>query len=148
MRKKLKILFLCTGNACRSQMAEGWTRHLKSDIIEAWSAGVETHNLDPYAVRAMAEVGVDISKQHSKHVTDVMDVPFDIVITVCDHAREHCPVFPRKVTHIHKNFDDPPFLARNARNEEEVFQIYRRVRDEIRSFIAGMPGNLDTVDNQ
>jgi arsenate reductase len=91
---KRKVLFLCTGNACRSQMAEGWARHLKSGRIEAWSAGIEPRDLDPRAVRAMAEAGVDIAPHRSKHVRDLGDVAFDYVVTVCGHANEHCPVFP------------------------------------------------------
>ena len=94
---KLKILYLCTGNSCRSQMAEAWTRHLKGDEIDVWSAGVEVHGMNPYAVKVMAEAGVDISAHHSKLVRDVMDIPFNYVITVCDHARESCPLFPGQV---------------------------------------------------
>ena len=140
--EKLKILFLCTGNSCRSQMAEGWTRYLKGDQIEAWSAGVETHGLNPYAVKVMAEAGVDISGHRSTSVKDVLDVPFDVVITVCDSARESCPVFPRPVRKIHKSYDDPPFLAKSAKSEEEVLNIYRRVRDEIRAFVETLPESL------
>ncbi|MBN1779577.1 arsenate reductase ArsC [bacterium] len=140
---RIKILFLCTGNSCRSQMAEGWTRHLKGDLIDVWSAGIETHGLNPYAVRVMAEAGVDISMHESTHVREVMDIPFDAVITVCDHARESCPLFPRQVRQIHKSFDDPPFLARSAASEEEMLNIYRRVRDEIRTFVETLPEGLD-----
>jgi arsenate reductase len=139
---KLKILFLCTGNSCRSQMAEGWTRHLKGDRIDVLSAGIETHGVNPYAVRVMAEAGVDISSQSSTNVQDLLNVPFDYVITVCDHARESCPLFPRPVKTIHKSFDDPPFLARSARSEEEILNIYRRVRDEIRAFVETLPEAL------
>ena len=137
--KKLKVLFLCTGNSCRSQMAEGWTRHLKGEQIVPWSAGIEVRGLDPRAVQVMAEVGVDISQQRSKHVKEVLDIPFDYVITVCDRARESCPLFPRPVKKVHRNFDDPPFLAKSAKSEEEVLKIYRRVRDEIRRFVEGLP---------
>ena len=139
---KLKILFLCTGNSCRSQMAEGWARHLKGDQIEVWSAGVEAHGLNPYAVKVMAEAGVDISSQQSANVKDVCDIPFDYVITVCDHARESCPLFPRPVKKLHKSFDDPPFLSKSAKSEEETLNIYRRVRDEIRAFIETLPDSL------
>ena len=131
----LKILFLCTGNSCRSQMAEGWARHLKGDQIEAYSAGIETHGLNPDAVRVMAEAGVDISGQRSKHVVELRSVEFDYVVTVCDHAHESCPVFPGKAKVIHVGFDDPPRLAANAKTEEERLTPYRRVRDEIRAFI-------------
>jgi arsenate reductase len=140
--EKLRILFLCTGNSCRSQMAEGWTRHLKGDQIEVWSAGVETHGLNPVAVKVMAEAGVDISAHRSTHVKEVLDIPFDAVITVCDNARESCPIFPRPVRKIHKNFDDPPFLAKSAKSETEVLNIYRRVRDEIRTFVETLPQTL------
>src|SRR5512141_2375624 len=96
MPEKLKVLFLCTGNSCRSQMAEGWARALKSDSIEAYSAGIETHGLNPRAVKVMAEAGVDISGHQSKHVDTLKRVPFDCVVTVCGHASEHCPVFLTK----------------------------------------------------
>lgn len=142
-KEKPKVLFLCTGNACRSQMAEGWARHLRGDRIEVWSAGVETHGLDPRAVKVMAEAGVDISGHRSKHVSEVLDIPFDLVITVCDSARESCPVFPRPVRKIHRNFDDPPRHAKSAGSEEEALDVYRRVRDEIRSFVETIPSMLD-----
>ena len=141
--KNIKILFLCTGNSCRSQMAEGWTRHLKGDQIDVWSAGVEPHGLNLNAVKVMAEAGVDISGHRSTHVRDVLDIPFDTVITVCDHARESCPLFPRPVRKIHQSFDDPPFLAKSAASEEEVLNIYRRVRDEIRAFVETLPESLE-----
>jgi len=139
---KLKVLFLCTGNSCRSQMAEGWARHLKGDIIESYSAGIETHGLNPLAVKAMAEAGVDISAQRSKSVEELRDVSFDYVVTVCGHAHEHCPLFLTKAKVVHVGFDDPPQLARGAQNEEAALSHYRRVRDEIRAFVAGLPGNL------
>ena len=120
-------------------MAEGWTRHLKGNKINVWSAGIEARGLDPRAVRVMAEAGVDISGQRSKHVSEVMQIPFDAVITVCDHARESCPVFPRAVKKIHEGFDDPPFLAKEAESEEEALSHYRRVRDEIRAFVERLP---------
>jgi arsenate reductase len=141
-KKKLKILFLCTGNSCRSQMAEGWARHLKSDLIEPWSAGIETHGLNPYAVQVMAEAGVDISKHHSKHLDEVKDIPFDYVITVCDNAHESCPMFPGQTQVIHAGFDDPPRLAKDTKTEEEALNCYRRVRDQIRDFIRQLPAIL------
>jgi arsenate reductase (thioredoxin) len=131
----LKVLFLCTGNSCRSQMAEGWARHLKGDRIEAYSAGIETHGLNPDTVRVMAEAGVDISGHRPKHVSELHGVEFDYVVTVCDHAHESCPVFLGKVKVVHVGFDDPPRLAANAKTEEERLAPYRRVRDEIRAFI-------------
>ncbi|MDZ7337013.1 MAG: arsenate reductase ArsC [candidate division KSB1 bacterium] len=142
MGRKLKVLFLCTGNSCRSQMAEGWTRHLKGDSIEVWSAGTAPRGLDPRAVAVMAEAGVDISHQRSKHLAEVMDIPFDYVITVCDHARQMCPVFPGPVKKLHVGFPDPPELAREARSEQEALEIYRRVRDDIRAFVETLPEAL------
>jgi arsenate reductase len=140
--KKLKILFLCTGNSCRSQMAEGWTRYLKGDAIDVWSAGIDPHGLDPLAVEVMAEAGVDISSHRSKHLNKVMEVPFDYVITVCDHARESCPLFPRPAKKIHVGFDDPPSLAEQITSVKEKLSIYRRVRDEIRAFVETLPESL------
>lgn len=142
MLSKLKVLFLCTGNSCRSQMAEGWTRHLHGGQIEAYSAGIATHGLDPLAVRVMAEAGVDISRQRSKHVDELKDIQFDYVVTVCDHARESCPVFPGPTRMLHAGFDDPPRLARNARTQEEALAHYRRVRDEIRALVERLPAVL------
>ena len=139
MEGKLKVLFLCTGNSCRSQMAEGWARALKGDVIEPYSAGVAPHGLNGLAVRAMSEAGVDISRQRSKHVDELRDVPFDYVVTVCDHANETCPIFSGNVKRLHVSFDDPPRLAQSARSEDEAMQHYRRVRDEIRAFITGLP---------
>src|SRR3954466_16197643 len=141
-KQKLKVLFLCTGNSCRSQMAEGWARAMKSDQIEAYSAGIETHGLNPNAVRVMADAGVDISKHQSKHVDDLKDVAFDFVITVCGHANENCPIFPRKAKVVHVGFDDPPKLAKNAASLEEALGHYRRVRDEIRGFVEQLPQSL------
>ncbi len=138
----LKVLFLCTGNSCRSQMAEGWARHLKGDVIEPYSAGVETHGLNPQAVQVMAEAGVDISGHRSKHVDELKDVDFDYVVTVCDHAHESCPMFPGRTRVVHVGFDDPPRLARAAHTPEEAMDIYRRVRDEIRAFIETLPQSL------
>ena len=119
--QKLKVLFLCTGNSCRSQMAEGWARHLKSERVEAYSAGIETHGLNPRAVKVMAESGVDISAQRSKDVDELKDVEFDYVVTVCSRARESCPVFAGSARVVHMGFDDPPALAEQAKSEEEVF---------------------------
>lgn len=138
----IRILFLCTGNSCRSQMAEGWTRHLKADAIEPYSAGIETHGLNPNAVRVMEEAGVDISRHHSKHVRELEGIDFDYVITVCGHANENCPVFPGKAKIIHVGFDDPPKLAAEARTEEEALKHYRRVRDEIKAFVQSLPEAL------
>ena len=139
MGEKIKILFLCTGNSCRSQMAEGWAGKLKSDVIEAYSAGIETHGLNPYAVKVMAEAGVDISGHKSKLLTDLNGIDFDYVVTVCGHAHETCPFFPAKAKVIHVGFDDPPKLAKDLTDEEEKLNCYRRVRDEIKKFIEGLP---------
>ncbi|HEX4793581.1 MAG TPA: arsenate reductase ArsC [Humisphaera sp.] len=133
--KPLNVLFLCTGNSCRSQMAEGWAKALRPDLVSAYSAGVEPHGMNARAIKAMAEAGVDISGHHSKHVDELKEIPFDYVITVCDHAHETCPLFPGKTKVLHVGFDDPPRLARDAKTEEEAMKHYRRVREEIRSFI-------------
>jgi len=141
---KTRVLFLCTGNSCRSQMAEGWARHLKSDIIDAYSAGTEPHPVDPRAIRVMAEAGVDISTQRSKSVDELPAVDFDYVVTLCDGAKEACPYFPARVRVVHRGFDDPPKLAAGARTEDEALAHYRRVRDEIRAFVEAMPGVLES----
>jgi arsenate reductase (thioredoxin) len=140
--KKLAILFLCIGNSCRSQMAEGWARRLKPDSLDPFSAGTNPHAPDPLAVRVMAEAGVDISRHRSKHLDEFKGIAFDWVVTVCDSADESCPWFPGKTKRMHRSFDDPPRLARSAATEEEILGIYRRVRDEIRVFVKGMPANL------
>lgn len=137
---KIKVLFLCTGNSCRSQMAEGWARQLKGDIMEAYSAGIETHGLNMRAVRVMKEAGVDISGHRSKNVTELEGIDFDLVVMVCGHANEHCPRFPKKTKVIHAGFEDPPKLATEAKTEEEALSHYRRVRDEIKRFILGLSG--------
>jgi arsenate reductase len=116
-------------------MAEGWARHLRGDTIEAYSAGVEPHGMNQKAVRVMKDSGVDISGQHSKHVDDLKAVPFDYVVTVCDHAHETCPLFSGKTKIVHVGFDDPPRLEKNAKTEDEALGHYRRIRDEIRDFI-------------
>jgi len=137
---KPKILFLCTGNSCRSQMAEGWARHLMGQVVEPYSAGIESHGLNPLAVKVMAEAGVDISGQRSKRVDAVATIDFDYVITVCGQANETCPLWLRgKAKVLHVGFDDPPTLARQAATEEEALAYYRRVRDEIRRFIERLP---------
>jgi arsenate reductase (thioredoxin) len=138
----LKVLFLCTGNSCRSQMAEGWAHYLKSDRIEPYSAGIEAHGLNPDAVRVMAEAGVDISSQRSKLVGEFRGVDFDYVVTVCGHAHENCPVLPGKTAIVHVGFDDPPRLAADAKTESERLAPYRRVRDEIRAFVESLPDCL------
>ena len=123
-------------------MAEGWARHLKGDVIEPYSAGIKTHGLNRNAIKVMAEAGVDISGQRSKHLDTLKDVAFDYVITVCDNAHESCPLFPGKTKVVHVGFDDPPRLARAAKTDEEALAHYRRVRDEIRDFVAQLPEKL------
>jgi len=135
---KKKILFLCTGNSCRSQMAEGWLRHLKGDQFEVFSAGIETHGLNPNAVKVMAEAGVDISNHRSQLLSEFDDVALDYVITVCGHANESCPFFPGDTQVIHVGFDDPPKLTAGLDDEEAQLDCYRRVRDEIREFVLGI----------
>lgn len=143
--KKVKILFLCTGNSCRSQMAEGWVRHLKDDLIEPYSAGVEASAIDPRSATVMKEAGVDISRQRSKPVEEIMHIKFEYVVTLCGHAQESCPIFPGKTKVVHQGFDDPPRMAEAAKNEKEVLQYYRRVRDAIRDFVERLPDSLETL---
>jgi arsenate reductase len=144
---RLKLLFLCTGNSCRSQMAEGWTRHLKGDCIDAYSAGIETHGLNPFAVKAMAEVAVDITRQRSENIKAFVDNKLDVVVTVCVHAHETCPVFPADCRMVHVGFEDPPKMARelagNGGSEEEQMNCYRKVRDEIKAFVETLPACLE-----
>jgi len=136
---KPRVLFLCTGNACRSQMAEGFARALRADGMEAFSAGIVKHGLNPLAVAAMAEAGVDISAHVSKTVDELPGVEFDYIVTLCGHAGENCPYFPGQARRIHAGFDDPPALAREAATEDEAMVHYRRVRDEIRRFVLDFP---------
>lgn len=147
MADKLRVLFLCTGNSCRSQMAEAWTRHLIGNQFEAYSAGVKPKGVDPRAIKAMAEVGIDISDFKSKDVDAFGNMEFDYVVTLCDTARESCPYFPAKTKLIHKGFDDPPRLAEEAGSEEEAMVHYRRIRDEIKVFVEGFPAGLNNQQN-
>jgi arsenate reductase len=119
-------------------MAEGWARKLKADTIEPYSAGVNPHGMNQIAVSVMAQAGVDIGSQWSKHVDELKDVSFDYVVTVCDNAHESCPIFPSKTKVVHVGFDDPPRLAKDAKTEEEALSHYSRVRDEIRAFIENI----------
>ncbi len=145
--EKLKILFLCTGNSCRSQMAEGWARKLKSNCIIPYSAGIKTHGLNPMAVQVMAEAGVDISHHYSKTLDDdqIKGIDFDYVVTVCDHAYENCPLFPGSAKVIHMGFDDPPRLVANLKTEQEKLDCFRRVRDQIRDFVNTLPDALKNI---
>ena len=138
----MKVLFLCTGNSCRSQMAEGWARRLHGDRLEAHSAGIKKHGMNPYAAQVMAEAGVDLSSQQSKTVEELGPLEFDYVVTVCGHADENCPVFPGNARKLHAGFDDPPALTRELPDGEEKLAVYRRVRDEIKAFIQGLPERL------
>lgn len=146
MNEKIKLLYLCTGNSCRSQMAEGWTRTLKNDCIEACSAGIETHGLNPNAVKVMAEAGVDIAGQKSQRIDEFKDAKIDYVITVCNHAHETCPWFPADCKVIHIGFQDPPKMAKELAaeggSEEEQLDCYRAVRDEIKAFVETLPEAL------
>ena len=145
MLPRVRVLFLCTGNSCRSQMAEGWARALHGERMEPFSAGIEAHGVNPRAVQVMAEAGVDIGGQRSKTVDRLERNDFDWVITVCGSADERCPVFPGAPRRLHHGFDDPPRLARDARSEDEALAPYRRVRDEIRRFIETLPRQLETT---
>ena len=142
MTDKKKVLFLCTGNSCRSQMAEGWARSLHSQLIDTYSAGTSPHGVNPLAITVMAEAGIDISRHESKHLDTLNHLKLDLVITVCDNAASNCPVPPKGTRVVHVPFDDPPQLAKGANSEEEALQHYRRVRDEIRDFMAEMPSLL------
>lgn len=141
---RLRILFLCTGNSCRSQMAEGFAKALRGNRIEAFSAGTVPQGLNPNAVRVMAELGIDISMQRSKYVEEFLGQPLDYVITVCGHANETCPVFPGQAKRLHVGFDDPPALAAKLTGESARLDCYRRVRDQIREFIETLPESLTT----
>jgi len=139
---KTKLLYLCTGNSCRSQMAEAWTRALKGDLYEVFSAGI-----DPSMVKVMAEAGIDVTSQTSDNISMYLDAGLDIVVSVCGHAEENCPVFPGRVKRVHQGFDDPPKRARElaaqGASEDEQLEPYRRVRDEIRAWVETLPGALD-----
>ena len=146
MTNKTKLLYLCTGNSCRSQMAEAWTRHLKGDLYEVYSAGIEAHGLNPNMLKVMAEVGIDVTGHTSDLVTQYFDTGLDVVVSVCGHADENCPVFPGKVKRIHHGFDDPPKLAREmaalGASADEQLEPYRRVRDEIKAWVETLPGAI------
>ena len=141
--KRKKVLFLCTGNSCRSQMAEGWARFLKGDVLEPYSAGTVARGLDQRAVKVMAEAGVDISGQRSKRIEELEGVQFDLVVTLCGHAQEHCPVFTGGTKVAHFPIFDPPALAREARSEEEILAHYRRARNEIRNLVEDLPYGIE-----
>lgn len=133
---KQNVLFLCTGNSCRSQMAEGWARYLHGKRMNVWSAGIECHGLNPLAVQVMGEAGVDISGHSSKLIDELPQIEYDRIITVCGHADEHCPVFPGNPNVIFHGFEDPPKLAEQCAGEEEKLDQYRKVCEEIRLYVA------------
>jgi len=139
----MNVLFLCTGNSCRSQMAEGWARHFHADLMNVYSAGTKIHGLNRIAVRVMAEAGIDISEQRSKRIENLKGIDFDVVITVCDSAHEACPILPGVEKTLHFPFDDPPRLAERTFDEDEALGHYRRVRDEIRVFVETLPDRLE-----
>jgi len=139
---KKKILFLCTGNSCRSQMAEGFTMFFWGDTYDVYSAGIEKHGLNPSAVEVMKEAGVDISGHTSKAIEELGKIEFDYVVTVCDKARENCPFVPAEVRIIHQSFSDPPQETKSLKTDKEKLEVYRRVRDEIRDFINTLPSAL------
>ena len=141
--EKLRLLFLCTGNSCRSQMAEGFVKHLKKDRIDVWSAGTDKKDIDPMAIEVMKELKIDISDQRSKLIDELPeDLEFDYVITLCENAKNGCPVFPGKTAIVHRGFEDPPELAKNTGSRQEALNYYRQVRDEIKTFVEGLPDNL------
>jgi len=143
-KEKIKVLFLCTGNSCRSQIAEGWARHLKGNIIDAYSAGIHPIGVSSRAIRAMAEVGVDISMHQSQHTDEFSEIDFDYVITLCDNAAESCPVFHGKTRIVHKPFNDPYFASGS---EEQIMASFRKVRDDIRTFVETMPESLEAENS-
>jgi len=139
MTAKPNLLFVCTGNSCRSQMAEGWARHLHGDKLNPFSAGIKLRRIDRLAVKVMKEAGVDISAQETHDVRDFLTEDIDFVVTVCSEAAKTCPVFPGKVKMVYRPFDDPPALTEEAAREEEKLVVYRRVRDEIRDYVDKLP---------
>ncbi len=144
MTTPIKTLFLCTGNSCRSQMAEAFARHLKPDTLEPYSAGVTATQLNPHAVTVMKELGIDMTaRQTSKTMDSLLDVPIDVVVTVCSHAHETCPTFPATAKIIHHGFEDPPHLTADLPDGEEKLAVYRRVRDEIKDYILTLPDALN-----
>lgn len=142
---KKKILFLCTGNSCRSQMAEAWCRVLQSDFFEAYSAGTEKHGMNPFAVQVMEELGIDMSRHYSKHVSELSETDFDYVVTVCGNAHESCPAFPARSRVVHLPFEDPPKMAQRYERAEDKLACYRRVRDAIKLAVETLRERLETA---
>ena len=139
-KEKIKVLFLCTGNSCRSQIAEGWARELKGNVIDAYSAGIRPFGVSSRAIKVMAEEGVNISMHKSQHVDEFSGIDFDYVVTLCDNAAENCPVFSGKTRIVHKPFDDPYFASGS---EEQIMATFRKVRDDIRTFIETLPQSME-----
>jgi len=138
-KNKMRVLFLCTGNSCRSQIAEGWAKHLKADVIDAYSAGTWPVKLSSRAVTVMAEAGIDISEQMPKHVDGLQGIDFDYVVTLCDNARQQCPVFGGEARLIHRGFEDPSFMIGS---EEDIMTEFRKLREDIRAFVETLPESL------
>ncbi len=137
--EKIKVLFLCTGNSCRSQIAEGLARYLKANSIDAYSAGIRPIGVSSRVIKVMSEEGMDISMQQSQHLDEFSEIDFDYVITLCDNAAENCPVFTGKAKVLHRPFEDPYFASGS---EEDIMETFRKVRNEIKIFIEAMPDNL------
>lgn len=142
MSEKISLLFLCTGNSCRSQMAEGFARHFHNDKYDIYSAGIEKHGMNEFAMQVMQEAGTPINQQYSKTTEELPSQEIDFVITVCGHADENCPYFPAKTKVLHNGFDDPPKLALQVETEEEKLDCYRKVRDEVKVFCEKLPEYL------
>ncbi len=134
-------MFLCTGNSCRSQMAEGICRHLWGQNFNVYSAGTKKHGMNERAIKVMSELGIDISSHYSKTVEELPPVTFDYVVTVCDAAKETCPYFPGGKV-VHMGFQDPPTITKDMTDEEEILKVYRRVRDEINDTIKNLSTKL------
>lgn len=131
VKMKKNILILCTGNSCRSQIAEGWMRFYAKEKANVYSAGIETHGVNPKAIATMKEVGIDISSHTSNHVNEYKDVRFDYIITVCDHAKENCPYIPSDAKRFHHNFTDP---SKKQGTDEEIWQAFAETREEIQNY--------------
>ncbi len=144
MKALTKVLFLCTGNSCRSQMAEGFLRHYFPEDFAAYSAGIKKQGLNPLAAQVMEEIGIDINKQFSKTTAELQE-EFDFVVTVCDNAKETCPYFPAKTKLFHHSFPDPPALTKEMSDPEEVLKVYRKVRDQIKDYILTFPQEVKKI---
>ncbi|TGK31727.1 arsenate reductase ArsC [Leptospira gomenensis] len=142
--KKSKILVLCTGNSCRSQIAEGWLRHYAGAASDIYSAGIETHGVNPRAVATMKEAGIDISGHTSNHINEYRNLEFDYILTVCDHARENCPYFPSKALRFHRNFPDP---AKVVGSEAQIENEFRTVREMIREYSLNLLRELNLISD-